>query len=124
MLTDQARDILSAPTIVHVAIVDPDGRPHASAVWADVDEAGRIVFNAAEGRVKTRHLQVGSPVCISATRPGNDYEAITVRGRIVERTTADGDAVIDALAKKYMGVDSYPLRQPGEVRVTFRVEAE
>ena len=39
MLTDQARDILSAPTIVHVAIVDPDGRPHASAVWADVDEA-------------------------------------------------------------------------------------
>ena len=29
MLTDQARDILSAPTIVHVAIVDPDGRPRS-----------------------------------------------------------------------------------------------
>ena len=124
MLSDQARDIISAPTILHVGIVDADGRPHVSAVWGDVDAEGRIVFNSAESRVKTRHLAVGSPVCISATRIGQDYEAITVRGTVVERSTEDGDAVIDALAKKYMGVDSYPLRQPGEVRVTFRVEAE
>jgi PPOX class probable F420-dependent enzyme len=124
MLSDQAREIIAAPTILHVGIVDADGRPHVSAVWGDVDADGRIVFNSAEGRVKTRHLAVGSPVCISATRIGQDYEAITVRGTVIERSTEDGDAVIDALAKKYMGVDSYPLRQPGEVRVTFRVEAE
>ncbi len=122
MLTDQAREIISDRTIVHVAGVDTDGRPHNSAVWADVDAQGRIVFNTAEGRVKDRYLRVGAPVCISATRIGHDYEAITVRGTVVERTTEGADDVIDALAKKYLDADSYPFRREGEVRVTIRVE--
>ena len=112
-----------------------DGQhPDASALIADaldgigqgvliVDADGRIVFNTAEGRVKDRYLVVGAPVCISATRIGNDYEAITVRGTVVERTTEGADAVIDALAKKYLDADAYPYRRDGEVRVTIRVEA-
>jgi len=122
MLTDQAREILADRTIIHVAGVDTDGRPHNTAVWADVDPEGRIVFNTAEGRIKDRYLRVGAPVCISATRIDNDYEAITVRGTVVERTTEGADAVIDALAKKYLDADSYPFRREGEVRVTIRVE--
>ncbi len=36
------------------------------------------------------------------------------------RRTDDGaDAHIDALAKKYLGQDEYPFRQPGEQRVKF-----
>ena len=31
---------------------------------------------------------------------------------------------IDALAKKYLGVDTYPMRQPGEVRVTYVVKPD
>ena len=31
---------------------------------------------------------------------------------------------IDRLAKKYMGVDKYPFLQPGEQRITFRIEPE
>ncbi len=41
-----------------------------------------------------------------------------------EPTTEGADAHIDALAKKYMGVDEYPLRQPGEQRLIIRVEPE
>ena len=48
---------------------------------------------------------------------------MVVRGR-VEATEDGADAHIDSLAKKYLGVDSYPLRQPGEVRVTYRVKAD
>ena len=124
MLSDQAREIIADRTIIHVAGVDTDGRPHNSAVWGDVDAEGRIVFNTAEGRVKDRYLTVGAPVCISATRIGNDYEAITVRGTVVERTTDGADAVIDALAKKYLDADSYPFRREGEVRLTIRVEVD
>ena len=47
----------------------------------------------------------------------NPYEYVEVRGRVAERTDEGADADIDALAKKYMGVDEYPLRQPGEQRV-------
>ena len=34
------------------------------------------------------------------------------------------DDTIDALAKKYMDVDSHPFRQPGEQRITFNLTPE
>lgn len=36
-------------------------------------------------------------------------------------TTEGADAQIDRLANHYMGKD-YPFRQPGEVRVTYKIE--
>jgi hypothetical protein len=54
----------------------------------------------------------------------NPYEYVEIRGRVAERTRDGADEHIDALAKKYMGVDQYPLRQPGEQRVIIRVEPE
>ena len=34
------------------------------------------------------------------------------------------DAHTDSLAKKHLGVDTYPMRTPGEVRVKYRVRAD
>ena len=39
-------------------------------------------------------------------------------------TTDGADAHIDALAKKYLGVDSYPMRREGEVRVRITVRTD
>jgi hypothetical protein len=39
-------------------------------------------------------------------------------------TEQGADQHIDALAKKYIGQDRYPFRQPGEVRVTVKVAAD
>jgi hypothetical protein len=54
----------------------------------------------------------------------NPYEYLEVRGRIAERTHEGADEHIDALAKKYLGAEEYPYRQPGEQRVIVRVEPE
>jgi len=43
---------------------------------------------------------------------------------VTDMTTDGADAHIDALAKKYLGVDSYPMRQEGEVRITVRVRTD
>ena len=43
---------------------------------------------------------------------------------MAERTHDGADEHIDALAKKYLGADEYPYRQPGEQRVIVRVEPE
>lgn len=123
MWNEQARSIFADRTIAHLAVCR-DGRPHVSAVWVDVDAEGRIVCNTALGRVKDRLLDVGVPVAFSATRPGNDYEQVTVTGVVVERTTEGADAVIDALARKYLGADTYPFRRPGEQRLTIRVQPD
>jgi hypothetical protein len=39
-------------------------------------------------------------------------------------TTEGADAQIDHLAKKFLGLDAYPLRRPDEQRVLVRVTAE
>jgi hypothetical protein len=61
-------------------------------------------------------------VALSITDPDNPYRYVQVRG-VVSKVTEDGaDKHIDFLAKKYMGVDSYPFRTPTEKRVIFEIE--
>ncbi len=67
------------------------------------------------------HLRERPTVTLTEMNLENPYEYVQISGRVTERTHEDGDAVIDSLAKKYMGVDEYPFRQPGEQRVTIRI---
>jgi len=121
MLSDRAQEIIRSKAMAHLAVVDSAGRPHVTPVWADVNDAGELWFNTAVGRLKDRYLQLGDQIAVSVTNLDNPYEYVQVRGTVAERRTDTGDADIDALAKKYMGVDSYPLRKEGEQRVTIVV---
>jgi hypothetical protein len=49
---------------------------------------------------------------------------VAVRGRVAELTREGADDHIDAMAKKYIGQDEYPYRQPGEQRLIIRVAPE
>jgi PPOX class probable F420-dependent enzyme len=122
-LPEEAQRILRSKTFAYLGLVDEKGRPHVSPVWVDVQD-GQVVLNTAEGRVKARLLQPGTAVCLAAVDPDNPYRYVQVRGRVAERTHEGADAVIDSLARKYLGTDTYPYRRPGEVRVTVRVAPE
>ena len=122
MLSPDACSIFAQPNMAHLAVVDEAGRPHVTPVWVDVDDQDRLVVNTAVGRVKDRYLQVGDSVALSVLHPENPYQYVQARGAVIERTTDDGDAVIDQLANKYLGVDTYPFRQEGEQRVTVRIQ--
>jgi hypothetical protein len=41
-----------------------------------------------------------------------------------ELTTDGADAQIDKLAKKYLGQDEYPWRDPAEERITVRIHPD
>ncbi|MCI0664124.1 MAG: PPOX class F420-dependent oxidoreductase, partial [Acidobacteria bacterium] len=56
--------------------------------------------------------------------PDNPYRYLEVRGRVVERTHEGADEHINKMAKKYMGVDVYPYRSQGEVRVLYKIRPE
>ena len=122
-LTDHAKDILSKQTFAHLATLMPDGAPQVTPVWVDY-EGDRIVVNTAEGRAKPRNVRENPRVAISATDPDNPYEAVIIRGRVDEVTHEGADEHIDAMAKKYLGKDRYPFRQPGEQRVKIYIEPE
>jgi PPOX class probable F420-dependent enzyme len=116
-------ELLQAKNFANVSTLRPDGSVHAVPVWVDVQD-GRPVLNTAEGRAWPRNLQRDPRVTITVQNLDNPYEYVMVRGRISERTHDGADAHIDAMAKKYLGQDSYPFRQPGEQRLLLRVEPE
>ncbi|MCX7617928.1 PPOX class F420-dependent oxidoreductase [Tepidiforma sp.] len=117
------RDLFEKPNFGHLATLMPDGSPQVTPVWVDI-EGDTIIFNTAEGRVKTRNLDRDGRVAISVADQQNPYRYIQVRGRVVSRTRDGADAHIDKLAKKYLGQDRYPFRQPGEQRVIYRIQPE
>ena len=119
----RAEELLKAKNFCHVATLRDDGSVHGVPVWVDV-QGGRPVLNSAEGRAWVRNLERDPRVTLTVVNTENPYEYLEVRGRVAERTHDGADAHIDALAKKYMDADTYPLRQPGEQRVIIRVEPE
>lgn len=121
-LTDDAKNLLRRPIYAWATTLYPDGSPHSTVVWVDVD-GDEVVFNTAVGRVKEKHLSRDPRVSISVLDPDNPYHLLSVTGS-ARLDTSDGDAVIDALAKKYLGVDSYPGRTPDEQRITVRFRPE
>jgi len=123
-LPDSFSDLLEQKkAFAQLATILADGSPQVTPVWFDVT-GGMVRVNTALGRVKARTMRVGARVAMSIVDPDSAYRYIQIRGRVAEVTEAGADAHIDALAKKYMGKDTYPFRQPGERRVTISIAPE
>ncbi len=119
----RAEELLKAKNFCHVSTLRKDGSVHTAPVWVDVQD-GRPVLNTAKGRAWPTNLERDPRVTLTVQNMENPYEYLEVRGRVAERTQEGADEHIDAMAKKYMDKDEYPLRQPGEQRVIIRVEPE
>jgi PPOX class probable F420-dependent enzyme len=116
-------DILHKKAFAHFATLMPDGSPQVSPVWVD-EKDGYILINSAVGRVKDQNVTKNPAVAVSIADPDNPYRMLSVRGRVVERTTEGAEDHIDKMAQKYMGQAKYPLRQPGEKRVIYKIAPE
>ena len=122
-LSDDVKKLFIDANFGHLATLMPDGSPHVSVVWVDVD-GDRIVVNTQEGRVKPRNVRKDARVSISIFDQQNPYKSATVTGRVVETTHEGAEESIHKLAKKYMGADEYPYLQPGDQRVIFAIEPD
>ena len=116
-------DLFQKKAFANLATLMPDGKPQVTPVWVEFD-GHHVVINTAEGRQKDKNLQRDKRVALSIMDPDNPYRYLEVRGKVVERTRNGADANIDALAKKYLGKDKYPFRQPNEVRVIYKIEPQ
>ncbi len=117
------RDLLTTPSFAALATLNADGSPQVSPVWFDT-EGENLVVNSARGRVKDKNLRRDSRVALSIQDPANPYRYLGLQGRVVGITEEGADAHIDRMAKKYLGKDKYPFRQPGEVRVLYKIAIE
>ena len=111
---------ITKPAFAQLATVNADGTPQVTPVWVDYDGT-HLLVNTARGRVKTKNLERNPRVALAISDPENPYRYVGIQGRVVEMTEKGGDAHIDKMAKKYLNKDSYPFRQPGEVRVIVKI---
>jgi PPOX class probable F420-dependent enzyme len=118
-LNDDAKALLRQPIFAWVTTNRSDGSLHSTVVWVDLD-GDDVLFNTAVGRAKERHLRKDPRLSISVLDPKDPYHLVSVSG-VARLDTRDADAVIDGLAKKYLGVDSYPMRKASEQRINVRV---
>ena len=120
-LSERARELLTGTNFVFLAELMPDGSPHVSPVWADV-EGDLILVNTAKGRHKEANMRRDPRVALSISPNDDPYEHVDVRGRVVE--IREGEAAvadIDRLGKKYRGWERYPLSE-GEERVSYLIK--
>ena len=122
-LEGRPKDIIAAKNYAHVAIPRQDGTVQTVIVWAHAED-GNVTLNSAEGRDWPKTLRRAGTATVTVMADSNPYEWVSVTGRLAEDTHDGADPHIDSLAKKYLGVDSYPYRKEGEQRIKFALAPE
>jgi PPOX class probable F420-dependent enzyme len=123
VIPDSHADLFQKKAFANLATLMPGGDPQVTPVWVDYD-GKHVLVNTAQGRQKDKNLERDGRVALCILDPDNPYRYLEVRGKVVARTLEGADQHIDAMAKKYLGKDKYPYRQPNEVRVIYKIEPQ
>jgi PPOX class probable F420-dependent enzyme len=123
MIPEKYRDLFDKKAFASLGTLMPDGRPQVTPVWCDFDGT-HVIVNSAKGRRKDQNMRRDPRVALAILDPDNPYRYLEVRGKVVEVTEQGADAHIDKMAKKYLGLDKYANRRPGEVRVIYKILPE
>jgi PPOX class probable F420-dependent enzyme len=116
-------DLFHKKAFANLSTLMKDGSPQVTPVWFDYD-GSHIRVNSALGRVKDKNIRRDARVSMSIQDPDNPYRYLEIRGKVVDITQQGADDHIDSLAQKYLGQAKYPYRQPGEVRVLYKIEPQ
>ncbi len=123
---------LSDPGVAHlldpaaystISTLNEDGSITSSIVWFNVED-DKVAINGAQGRRWTTNAAERGTIAFLVADPENPFDYVEVRGTAkVDGDTSAADDHINRLAKRYLGQDEYPFRQPGEVRMRFTIDA-
>lgn len=114
-------DLLGKKGFAHLASIGPNGEPQSHPVWFDWHD-DKVLISTTKERQKYRNLTGEPRVSLSILDLDNPYRYLEVRGRVVAIDDDPDRSFIDALAKKYMGVDEYPFHQASDERVIVTIE--
>lgn len=122
-LTDSpVRELLEQPNYCVVSTLNADGSIHSTIVWVSAEGDDAVAVNSAVGRLWPTNLQRDPHITVLVFEAGNPYNFVEIRG--IAEVAGGADEHIDALAKKYIGQEKYPYRQPHEERIKFVIRPE
>jgi PPOX class probable F420-dependent enzyme len=114
------QELLKSPNHAVISTNNGDGSILSTVVWIDLIN-DVVTVNSAVGRRWPTNLERDPHITALVSDPENPGKFVEIRGT-VQSSTDGADDDIDALAHKYLGVDEYPYRQPGEQRISFRID--
>ncbi|MEO9277864.1 MAG: PPOX class F420-dependent oxidoreductase [Nitrososphaera sp.] len=122
-ISPDVKKLFEGKNLAFVSTLMKDGSPQITPTWIDID-GEVIMINTAEGRTKQKNLLRDPRIAISIVDGNNQYNMVTIRGKVMEQTTIGADLHIDKMAKKYLGVEKYPFARPGEKRILLKIKSE
>ncbi|TMD04579.1 MAG: hypothetical protein E6J01_12570 [Chloroflexi bacterium] len=120
-LTDKMTAFLNEVFPAVIALKRPNGSIQVIPVWFEYRD-GYFWLNSATSRRWPQHLQKAGEVEMLLLDPKDMFRWLKVRGRLVETTTKGAAEHIDRLSLRYTGNPKYQSYQPGEQRITLKVE--
>ncbi len=122
-LSPGAIKLLREPHIANFVTLMPDGSPHITPVWVDVEPDGsHVLVNTVVGHVKQRNLSRDPRVALLVLDAMNVHRWVMVRGTVMDQDLEHAEAHINLLAKKYTGLARYTYRRGPEQRVIVRIK--
>jgi len=116
-------DLLESNALAHIATIGPDGKPQNNPVWFDWD-GEQVKFSQTKTRQKYKNVGREPRLALSIVDPENPYRYLEIRGEVVKVEEDPNNDFINAMAKKYLGLDEYPYHQPGDERIVLYIEPE
>lgn len=120
VVPEEYLDLLESTALAHVATVGPEGEPQNNPVWFDWN-GEHLKFSQTKKRQKYRNVGREPRIALSIVDPENPYRYLEVRGEVANIEEDPNLDFINAMAKKYLGMDEYPYHQPGDERVVVFV---
>jgi PPOX class probable F420-dependent enzyme len=117
------RTILQDKAYGHVITRNVSGSPQVSMTWVDV-EGDEVLINTNDARLKALNLKRDPRVVVSVQDRNSPQSYAIFYGRAKAIVDDVGNAHIDKLSKRFLGLDKYVSRVPGEKRVTIRISVD
>jgi len=96
------RDLAECPPVAALTTVTPDGYPHTTPVWCDV-EGAHVRVNTMRGFRKLRNVQRDPRVTLLCFDPRDPLRYLEIRGTVVSMSERGARDHLDNLSTKYLG---------------------
>jgi PPOX class probable F420-dependent enzyme len=117
------RTILQDKAYGHVVTRNANGSPQVSMTWVDA-EGDEVLVNTNDARLKAINLKRDPRVIVSVQDRNNPQSFAVFYGRAKSIVNDANNAHIDKLSKRFLGLDKYQSRVPGEQRVVIRISVD
>jgi PPOX class probable F420-dependent enzyme len=120
---EELRNLFQNRNLAFLATLSKDGSPHVTPVWTEMAD-DLILINTFESSAKNKHITHDRRVALSVVQQNNPFNMVSIKGKVIEKTTEGADEHLKRLARKYLGIGKYYYRKPNHKRIIVKIKPE